>query len=452
MSTQFSKRALTAGLGAGALALLAQTQRGSADTPFTTFPFAASGAPTPRTMPNRLADVVNARDYGVAGDASADDTTALQNAINAAFGVNGNGTSWWLNRPLYIPAGRYKISSALDLKNTKGGLIFGDGVDATRIFNVTLGGTVLRVNGLAHGRIRDLYLHAQTGGKAMDFYWDGVQSISSQMCQFENIVFEVTSGGVGCDVGTSGRDYQCDTSVWINCFFATGGSGDGMRVYGQQALTHNLYGGQFLNNNIGLHVQMGSVTGVFGTFFVLSQDWDFLVSGSGCTSMMVAGCSTESLKFGNIGIDATGATISSCIQRNGNAGSVFLEVKGFANVINCWSEAGVIRSGGADYAYLSVDNCKWGNPNAYPEWEGVFSPDIPLRSSAGSFTGKLVHYPLRARVFSELPAAPYRGMTAVITGGHNLTTPTFGATVAAGRQNVPIQIWYNGAAWKVTGV
>src|SRR5262249_50221315 len=170
--TAINKRGLfTAGLGGGALALLGQ--RAAADTPFTAFPFAATGAPTPRTMPNRLADVVNARDYGVAGDGSADDTTALQNAINAAFGVNGKGTSWWLNRPLYIPAGRYKISSALDPKNTKGGLIFGDGVDATRIFNITAGGTVLRVNGLAHGRIRDLYLHAQTGGKAMDFYWDG---------------------------------------------------------------------------------------------------------------------------------------------------------------------------------------------------------------------------------------------------------------------------------------
>jgi hypothetical protein len=51
MSTQFSKRALTAGLGVGALALLAETQRASADTPFTTFAFPATGAPTLRIMP-----------------------------------------------------------------------------------------------------------------------------------------------------------------------------------------------------------------------------------------------------------------------------------------------------------------------------------------------------------------------------------------------------------------
>jgi hypothetical protein len=164
--------------------------------------------------------------------------------------------------------------------------------------------------------------------------------------------------------------------------------------------------------------------------------------------MSVNGCSTESLNFYQCQIDAAGATLTSCIQRNGNPNSIFALTKGYLNAINCWSEAGIISSGGADSAYLSIDNCKAGNPNSYPEWKGVFSPEIPLRG----FTGKLVHYPLRARTFAELPKAPHRGMTAVLTGGHNLTAPTFGATMAAGSQNVPVQIWYNGAAWKVTGV
>jgi hypothetical protein len=55
MSTLLSRRALTAGLEVGALAVLAQTQGASADTPFTSFAFPATGAPTPRTMPTKLA-------------------------------------------------------------------------------------------------------------------------------------------------------------------------------------------------------------------------------------------------------------------------------------------------------------------------------------------------------------------------------------------------------------
>jgi hypothetical protein len=72
MSTQLTKRALlskgavSAGVGLGALELLAHGA--SADTPFTTFAFAATGAPTPRTMPDRLAEVINVKDFGAIGN------------------------------------------------------------------------------------------------------------------------------------------------------------------------------------------------------------------------------------------------------------------------------------------------------------------------------------------------------------------------------------------------
>jgi hypothetical protein len=61
MGTKLSKRdlmsrhALGAGVGVGALGLLVQTRRASADVPFTTFAFSATGTPKARTMPDRLA-------------------------------------------------------------------------------------------------------------------------------------------------------------------------------------------------------------------------------------------------------------------------------------------------------------------------------------------------------------------------------------------------------------
>lgn len=63
-----------------------------------------SGAPSSRTLAAHLADALDFRDFGVVGDGTADDTAALQAAVNysAAHGVPVRG---WA-------AGRYKVASS----------------------------------------------------------------------------------------------------------------------------------------------------------------------------------------------------------------------------------------------------------------------------------------------------------------------------------------------------
>src|SRR5262249_47367331 len=151
--------------GVGALALL--SQRASADTPFSSFAFPATGAPTPRTMPDRLAEIVNVRDYGAIGDGVNDDTSAIQAAFNAAFGSasqpNGNNGKF-VNRPVYFPHGNYRVTSPLTLRSVIGGHIFGSGSLSTSIFYagpVPGGSTItsmIATNGFAYSRVEGLNL------------------------------------------------------------------------------------------------------------------------------------------------------------------------------------------------------------------------------------------------------------------------------------------------------
>lgn len=67
-----------------------------------------------RTVKSRLQDVVSVKDFGAIGDGTADDTVAIQNAVNSIVGtggvagVSGSGT-------IYFPQGTYKITDTITL-------------------------------------------------------------------------------------------------------------------------------------------------------------------------------------------------------------------------------------------------------------------------------------------------------------------------------------------------
>jgi hypothetical protein len=86
-----------------------------------------------RTLANRFADVVNVKDFGAVGDGVADDTVAIQAAINKADALGGS--------EVQLSAGRYVISDTLVLKNKV--QLVGQGSAATEIYlanssNVTM--------------------------------------------------------------------------------------------------------------------------------------------------------------------------------------------------------------------------------------------------------------------------------------------------------------------------
>lgn len=81
----------------------------------------AEGSTELRTLGERFADIVNVKDFGAVGDGVTDDTAAIQAAASKAEG-----------KSLYIPSGRYLLSSASVLLPSNVH-VFGDGPDSCLI-------------------------------------------------------------------------------------------------------------------------------------------------------------------------------------------------------------------------------------------------------------------------------------------------------------------------------
>ena len=80
----------------------------------------ADGSTAPRTLEDRFADTVNVKDFGAVGDGVADDTVAIQAALNYA-----QQFTYPLVPAVYIPAGVYMVSNTITVPSYTN--LFGDG-------------------------------------------------------------------------------------------------------------------------------------------------------------------------------------------------------------------------------------------------------------------------------------------------------------------------------------
>ena len=348
MSTQISKRALSAGLGVGALALLAQTQRASADTSFTSFAFPATGTPTPRTMPDRLAEVVNVKDFGALGDGTTDDTAAIQAALNAAYGSSGSphgATAAIANRPVFFPNGTYKITSPLHLTNVRGAHIYGGGRFTTTIQN-TNNGSVFVTNGCEYSRFERLNLAASGTGVCFDLDWNNTGSTALQSNTFSDIFFQY--GAYGLRIGQTG--YMGSETLIMNCYFIAH-SVAGIATRNYNALQQTVIGGNIAQCAIGIWVFSGSVPTIHGVGFQGQTDTDIAVDNSASDVYSINGCRTESMNFGRFH-SGPGVHMSGCTQTNSSAGIfAFIEAgtPGSLMVDGCHSVNGTIIGNGSLY-------------------------------------------------------------------------------------------------------
>lgn len=84
-------------------------------------PITATGSTTARSLPDRFADVVNVKDFGAVGNGVADDTAAIQAAVNTG-------------KNIYFPEGNYKTNTAI----TNLGRSFGFGASFSGTFPIDI--------------------------------------------------------------------------------------------------------------------------------------------------------------------------------------------------------------------------------------------------------------------------------------------------------------------------
>jgi hypothetical protein len=285
------------------------------DIAFVQFAFTATGGTTNRTLPDRLAEIVNVKDFGAYGDGMHDDAAAIQSAINYAFGspgsYHGSGSDVtagiYANRQLFFPNGTYNVSVPLLLTQVQGVRIFGAGKRATRIINTAtsgplLYGCVFRTNGFAYSTVEHMTLVAAPPGSsyAFDLEWNnnvsGTRVAALNEILFRNVRFE--SGDVGCAMGvtTTGNPNPMGSEITlISCDFVN--CGVGAQGVNYNSLDFTYLGCSWSGCGIGVSDHLTSPPSYFGGCnFSGSTSYDIYFGGS-FDGIMIEACTSSSAQF-----------------------------------------------------------------------------------------------------------------------------------------------------------
>ena len=174
------------------------------------------------TLPaaNGTMGIINVMEYGAKGDGTTDDTTAIQNALNATMIANG--------RQLFFPSGNYKITSSLVIGNTlaTGWKIEGDSRGGTHIIQATNNTPIFHfIHDLTHSwEIEDIY-----------FDWSTPQSSSNTLA----IAIYFDAGA-----STNIFNFQIHRCTFNDGFRAIASSGLNQESVWGAHIYDNVFGGQ----------------------------------------------------------------------------------------------------------------------------------------------------------------------------------------------------------------
>ena len=283
------------------------------------------------TVAEKLEQYISVKDFGAVGNGVADDTTAIQAAVNAT----PTGTT------IYFPAGTYLVSNSITINKPlvvrgagPGSFVADTGGSYIKQTNNTKNGFTLvaTVGGYAFGAWGILDVH---------FYDLAILGPSNA----NRAVF-----GIGVDTTVNGGDYHVRECTFNNLnirYFGTGINLTGI------CYLNDFYGGCFSYNNNGFELLRGAAsdrggqTRFFGTTFSLNTNdcirWN-LDTDSGDISLF--GCTLADGKRGLVINEEAVISVHGCsfelLQDSGNGAGIYTEIKeanpntqGAKNVIGC---------------------------------------------------------------------------------------------------------------------
>lgn len=379
-----------------------------------------------------LAGVVSVKDFGAVGNGIADDTSAIQQAIYAAFGtdVSPNGSNYALNKQLYFPPGNYVTTSVLSIPPVQGGIIYGAGRFTTTITNNTNSG-IFKTNNFNYSTFSDMQLQTNsTTAVVFDLNSDGINHNgvnSSFFCEFKNLY--VSGGSIGMQCGAGG--FTCSDNLYTNCLFQNTTQA-GIKFCNFNSLDHVIINCGFANCPIGIYVFQGSVATVISSGFAGNTSWDIQILNGGGAGTVISGVRTESVNF--ISSSNCPTVIQGCGQSNTTPGFFAVAGSTGSSIDSCISTNGSISVSGS----MAIRNFKTGRTDWLSGNDGSNSSFSNITMGSGTLFNK-------DTTFAMLPPPN------IVQGSRgnikDATVGTFGSVVSAGGGTNVVPVWSNYFNW-----
>lgn len=213
-------------------------------------------------------------DHGAVGDGEADDTAALQGALDALAATDRAPVVW-------VPAGTYRITRTLTLTGMRNvGLIGEHPERVTFLWDGPPGGTMLDVRNSSFARIGRLAWSGQgTASRGMFIGWDGHGHGSGpeRFEIFDSTFRDLEVGIQGGSLDDSHQNSVSDVTV-IRCRFERN-SRAGVRLEDWNTIGWTIDRSEFESNRTGVHIDPG-IAHVYRSVFRGSAEVDIFASNN----------------------------------------------------------------------------------------------------------------------------------------------------------------------------